>query len=302
MPTSPGSASPHVGEQHGGRVVRLRVGDRLAVAAEQPARLRGVVLHRPQVRPDGVDVVVGHAPPDRRRVGEPRLHDGGVPSRVHRMDGREARGGVRRRDDRPRGGHEETPTVAVPSVCRGRDGARRRVSGGTRRGDRAGAWRAVRTGADRGVRSRPPAGQAELLEGDPFLQAVHGAPRDGPDDRRVPPRAHPEVGGREAVRVLLGVLHPDPPAEGVHVQVARDREAIPVVACHEVLDRGEEVRSARAVPGGEDDPRDLVRRLGAELGVPQCQPVPVAVGQPLGGDDARVGPEGRRDRAPRADP
>ncbi len=189
MPTSPGSAAHTSVSRTAAGVVGLDQEARCTVASAEPRGLRRVRLHAGQVVAHVRHVEVPHLPPRRRRVGEPRLHDGGgVAVRVHGFDGQEARSGS---------GRTRSPRVHWPLRCPSlRCSSRARSCGHLRALARLPGRRAVRAvGWGRGpVRG----GQAELLEGDPGLQAVHGATRDGPDDRRVP-ATHP-CRGRGAVR------------------------------------------------------------------------------------------------------
>src|SRR3546814_17140817 len=71
---------------------------------------------------------------------------------------------------------------------------------------------------------------------------------------------HPEVGGDEAVRVLLGVLHEDLVARGelrVDRVGRRGDEAATIVPGDPLADRGEELRHLAAIAGREDDATGL---------------------------------------------
>src|SRR3546814_944303 len=85
---------------------------------------------------------------------------------------------------------------------------------------------------------------------------------------------HPEVGGDEAVRVLLGVLHEDLVARGelrVDRVGRRGDEAATIVPGDPLADRGEELRHLAAIAGREDDATGLQAEVLVLLDVVQVE-------------------------------
>src|SRR3546814_15792847 len=88
---------------------------------------------------------------------------------------------------------------------------------------------------------------------------------------------HPEVGGDEAVRVLLGVLHEDLVARGelrVDRVGRRGDEAATIVPGDPLADRGEELRHLAAIAGREDDATGLPAEVLVMLAVVQAAAEP----------------------------